>query len=75
MFAPSLPNSLHSALANHVFGRFTQAVVPAMPPSASASAPGSAHGFVEARSASSTEALDTEVEIDLAQRVRDVGEW
>ncbi len=69
MFASSssLTASLHGALASHVFGRFASSLAPspvlAMP-----------------RQAANKVALDAAdadegEEIDLAQRVRDVGEW
>lgn len=72
MFALPLTSSLPATLASHVFGRFTASPasrsMPAMAaqPSVGASMPAAmaAHADVE-----------DEEEFDLAQRVRDVGEW
>jgi hypothetical protein len=70
MFASSLSLSLPSSLASHVFGRFASSAAPtAMPVPMSGSV-----AALHARNAA-TEVDDGEEEFDLAQRVRDVGEW
>ena len=66
MFAPPLNAPLHNALASHVFGRFAARAVAAVRHDTALS--------VVPRLAPSDVVEDAD-EIDLAQRVRDLGEW
>lgn len=72
MFALPLTASLPSTLASHVFGRFAASSAPrstpAMAMQGSAAAPG-------ARMAAVADDFEEEEEFDLAQHVRNVGEW
>ncbi len=65
MFATPFSAPLHQSLANHVFGRF----MPARPVVTNIAA--EAVGAV----ASEPEVVEDDAFPDLAQRVRDVGEW
>ncbi len=65
MFALPLTASLPSTLASHVFGRF-----------AASSAPSALPAMAVPSSGASFQRADAEdEEFDLAQRVREVGEW
>lgn len=66
MFAPPLNAPLHNALASHVFGRFAARAVPAVRHDSAL--------HVAPSLAPSDMAEDAD-EVDLAQRVRDLGEW
>ncbi|MFY3385465.1 hypothetical protein [Paracidovorax sp. MALMAid1276] len=72
MFATPFTAPLHQALATHVFGRFMPARTAAAAGQGEAAAPvpmaAPAHGTPNA-------APDDDAWPDLAQRVRDVGEW
>ncbi len=71
MFA-SPTASLHSTLASHVFGRFaSSSPAPLAMPAMAAQAPAGA-GSMQLRDAAAE--FDDD-EFDLAQRVREVGEW
>ena len=67
MFATSLSAPLPTSLASHLFGRFIA------PPASSAASPGA----VASASAmpSAMDEQDDEAMPDLAQRVREIGEW
>jgi len=66
MFATSLTTPLQSSLASHVFGRFIARTPPGNPAVA-------APGVIDAMAAP---VLESEMdEPDLAQRVRELGEW
>ena len=71
MFASSLSTSLHSTLASHVFGRFVSSSAPAAMPALALPASVGA-GSLQLRDAAAE--FDDD-EFDLAQRVREVGEW
>lgn len=71
MFALPLTASLPSTLASHVFGRFASSSAPSAMPAMAAQASGGA-GSLQLRDAAVD--LDDD-EFDLAQRVREVGEW
>ena len=73
MFASSssLTASLHSTLASHVFGRFASSLAP----SPAAAMPKQAANKVVSQLALNAADADEGEEVDLAQRVRDVGEW
>ena len=73
MFASSssLTASLHSTLASHVFGRFASSSVL----SPVVAMPKQAESKVVNQLALNTVDADEGEEVDLAQRVRDVGEW
>ncbi len=68
MFALPLTASLPSALASHVFGRFAAASTPRMAVQSPAVAASALRADVAAD-------FEDEEEFDLAQRVREVGEW
>ena len=63
MFATSLSAPLPTSLASHLFGRFIA------PPGSSAASTG------EVASASAMDEQDDDAMPDLAQRVREIGEW
>ena len=63
MFATSLSAPLPTSLASHLFGRFIA------PPGSSAASTGAV------ASASAMDEQDDEAMPDLAQRVREIGEW
>ena len=66
MFAPHLASPLQQSLASHVFGRFIARTPPGKPAVA-------APGVIDAMAAP---VLESEMdEPDLAQRVRELGEW
>ena len=73
MFALPLTASLPSTLASHVFGRFAASSVPASAPRMATPSPSMAANSLRADVATDFE--DEEEEFDLAQRVREVGEW
>ena len=68
MFAPPLNAPLHNALASHVFGRFAARAVPAVRHDSPVS-------VVSRPRLAPPEVVEDADEIDLAQRVRDLGEW
>jgi len=68
MFALPLTASLPSTLASHVFGRFAASSTPRM----AVQSPAAAASALRADVATD---FEDEEEFDLAQRVRDVGEW
>lgn len=68
MFALPLTASLPSTLASHVFGRFSASFTPRM----AVQSPAAASGALRADAATD---FEEEEEFDLAQRVREVGEW
>ncbi|MDZ7862780.1 hypothetical protein [Acidovorax sp.] len=68
MFALPLTASLPSTLASHVFGRFAASSTPHM----AVQSPAAAASALRADVATD---FEDEEEFDLAQRVREVGEW
>jgi hypothetical protein len=72
MFALPLTASLPSTLASHLFGRFS---APSVPSPMSVVAMQASGGAASARLAQVAEDFENEEEFDLAQRVREVGEW
>ncbi|MNT97252.1 hypothetical protein D3C72_2395290 [compost metagenome] len=68
MFALPLTASLPSTLASHVFGRFAVSSTPRMAVQSPAAAASTLRADVAAD-------FEDEEEFDLAQRVREVGEW
>lgn len=73
MFALPLTPSLPSTLASHVFGRFASASTQRS--AVAMAAVGSAVPARLAAAAPVVEEFEEEEEFDLAQRVREVGEW
>lgn len=72
MFALPLTASLPSTLASHVFGRFAASSASSSKPALSVPASASAS---RVQLADVTTDFQDEEEFDLAQRVREVGEW
>lgn len=72
MFALPLTPSLHSTLASHVFGRFAASSAPSSTPRM---AMPSQSGAASTQRADVATDFEDEEEFDLAQRVREVGEW
>ncbi len=72
MFALPLTPSLHSTLASHVFGRFAASSAPSATPRMAVQSPGATASALRADVATD---FEDEEEFDLAQRVREVGEW
>lgn len=68
MFALPLTASLPSTLASHVFGRFAAS-------SAASSMPRMAMPSPSVATSAAATGFEEEEEFDLAQRVREVGEW
>ena len=66
MFPPPLNAPLHNALASHVFGRFAARSVPSVRHDSALSV---------VATVTPPEVVEDADEIDLAQRVRDLGEW
>lgn len=73
MFALPLTASLPSTLASHVFGRFAASSAPSSMARMAMPAPAAAASTLRADVAAHFEG--EEEEFDLAQRVREVGEW
>ncbi|MES2610887.1 MAG: hypothetical protein V4679_11645 [Pseudomonadota bacterium] len=72
MFALPLTASLPSTLASHVFGRFAASSAASSTPRMAMPTPSAAASALRADVATD---FEDEEEFDLAQRVRDVGEW
>lgn len=68
MFALPLTASLPSTLVSHVFGRFAGSSAPSSMPRMAMPSPGALRADVATD-------FEEEEEFDLAQRVREVGEW